>query len=261
MIQEKRTRQERHESRQISGGNNKCPFLKAEVTNFVTGITRIVEVETQEEIVATASKSNLQQLTQTAGTAFCPPPLKGTFGPCVNNGANCNDVITGFFIPPEGLDPFSVSLLQTLGQPTSLSDKGVIDFSITPATHSQAQVSQKDKTAVEPSALSNNSHYICSIFDPTLNEVDCTMRCVPLEFAFTPPHWCYITDVEIFKQAGRINIKDMRLIQLINNKLVWKKVIANSEICKEVAEEQHGSRKHNQTGNLVLNKVLVGDLF
>ena len=50
MIREERARQEGHESRQIRRQNNKYPVLKAEVTAFVTGITRIVE--TQEEIIA-----------------------------------------------------------------------------------------------------------------------------------------------------------------------------------------------------------------
>ena len=93
------------------------------------------------------------------------------------------------------------------------------------------------------------------------------MRSVPLEFAFTPPIWCYITDLEILKRVGRINIEDVRLIQLmhpeyqINNKLVGKKVLANEEMCNEAAEEQHGSKKHHQAGFLGLNKVLIGDIF
>ena len=100
-----------------------------------------------------------------------------------------------------------------------------------------------------------------------MNEVDCMMRSVPLEFVFTPSSWFYIIDVEILKQAGRINIEDMRLIQLmhpeyqINNKLVGKKVLANAEIRNEVADEQHGCRKHHQAGLLGLNKVLIGDIF
>ena len=79
------------------------------------------------------------------------------------------------------------------------------------------------------------------------------MRSVPLEFAFTPPScWCCITDVEILKQAGRINNEDVRLIQLmhpeyqINNKLVGKQVLANAEICNEVTKEQHGSWKYHR---------------
>ena len=59
----------------------------------------------------------------------------------------------------------------------------------------------------------------------------------------------------------------MRLIMLmyseyqINNKNIGRKVLENAEILNEVAEEQHGSRKNCQEGLLLLNKVLVGDLF
>ena len=77
------------------------------MTNFVTGITRVVE--TWDEIVAAAAKFNLQWQTEIAGTNFCFPPLEDAFGPCANNEANCNDIIAGSFIPPEGLDPFAVS--------------------------------------------------------------------------------------------------------------------------------------------------------
>ena len=47
----------------------------------------------------------------------------------------------------------------------------------------------------------------------------------------------------------------------MNNKNIGRKVLANAEICNKVAEEQHGSRKFHQAGLLLLNKVLVGDLF
>ena len=53
----------------VIGRNNKQPALKVEITNVVTGVTRTVD--TQEEIVATTAKSNLQrQSFQTAGTTF-----------------------------------------------------------------------------------------------------------------------------------------------------------------------------------------------
>ena len=110
MIREERARQEGRDSKQIRGKNNKSPVLKAEVTDFITGTTRIVE--TQEEIVAAAAESNRRRQTQTVGTAFCLPPLEDSFGSCANNEANCHAVIAGTFIPPEGSDPFAVSLLQ-----------------------------------------------------------------------------------------------------------------------------------------------------
>ena len=93
------------------------------------------------------------------------------------------------------------------------------------------------------------------------------MRSAPLEFDFTPKEWCSFDDVEILKKAGELNIDKMRLIMLMhsqfqmNNKNIGRKVLANAEICNEVAEEQHGSRKFHQAGLLLLNKVLVGDLF
>ena len=47
----------------------------------------------------------------------------------------------------------------------------------------------------------------------------------------------------------------------INNKNIDRKVLANPEICNKVAEKQQGSRNHHQAGLLLLNKVLVGELF
>ena len=91
------------------------------------------------------------------------------------------------------------------------------------------------------------------------------MRTSPLEFCFSPTQWLSITDIEIPTRV--LGVNDMRLIQLmhpefqINKKLVGKRVLANVEICNEVADKQHGSRKHHQAGLLVLNKVLVGDLL
>ena len=110
MIREERSRQEGRDSKQIRGRNIKSSVLKAEVTDFITGTTRIVE--TQEEIVAAAAESNLRRQFQTVVTAFCLPPLEDAFGTCANNEANCHAVLAGTFIPPEGSDPFAVSLLQ-----------------------------------------------------------------------------------------------------------------------------------------------------
>ena len=93
------------------------------------------------------------------------------------------------------------------------------------------------------------------------------MRTAQLDFVFTPKEWLSLDDVEIMEKAGRVNTDKMQLIMLmhpeyqINNKNIGRKVLANAEICNEVAEEQHGSRKNHQAGLLLLNKVLVGDLF
>ena len=117
------------------------------------------------------------------------------------------------------------------------------------------------------SGVPSNAHHKCCTYNVTLNEIDCMVRSAPLEFGFTPKKWCSFDDVEILKKAGKHNIDKMRLIMLIhpqfqmNNKNIGRKVLANAGICNEVAEEQHGSRKFHQAGLLLLNKVLVGNLF
>ena len=151
-------------------------------------------------------------------------------------------------------------------QPQSIRDKGPINCISTLAENAQAWQRQKDITGVL-SGVPTNSHHKCCSFDPTFNDIDCTMRTAPLEFGFTPKKWLNLDDLEILKKAGRIDIEEVRLIKLmhpkyhINNKNIGKKVLANAAICNEVAEEQHGSWKHHQSGLLLLNKVLVGDLF
>mmetsp|Transcript_8266 Transcript_8266/g.8103 ORF Transcript_8266/g.8103 Transcript_8266/m.8103 type:complete len:260 (+) Transcript_8266:184-963(+) len=93
------------------------------------------------------------------------------------------------------------------------------------------------------------------------------MRSAPLEFDFTPKKWCVYDDVQILKKDGDSNVDKMRSITLVhpklqmNNKNICRKVLANAEVCNEVADEQHGSRKFHQAGLLLLNKFLVGDLF
>ena len=74
-------------------------MLKAEITNFITGITRTVY--TQEEIVAAAAESNLRRQSQTIGTAFQQPALFDAFGPCTDNQEICLGVLYGSFIPQE----------------------------------------------------------------------------------------------------------------------------------------------------------------
>ena len=221
---------------------------------------------TQEEIVVAAAKSNLCRQSKTVGTAFHQPSLFDALGPCADNEANCLGVLDGTFVPYKDADPFAVSHLETMIKPQSLKDKCPINCIPTPVNNIEAWRKQNDNTGVL-FGVPNNAHHICCTYDPTLNEIDCMMRSAPLEFDFTPDKWCSFDDVEILKKAGELNIDKMRLIMLMypqfqmNNKNIGRKVLANAEICNEVAKGQHGSRKFHQAGLLLLNKVLVGDLF
>ena len=125
LMKEQRTIQEGFESRQISGKNNKQPVLKAEVIDFITGITKTVY--TQEEIVIAAAESNRRHQYQTVGTAFHEPALFDAFEPCTDNEENCLGVLDGTFILHPDADPYAVSLLETMVQSQSLRDKGPIN--------------------------------------------------------------------------------------------------------------------------------------
>ena len=141
---EQRSIQEGRDSKQIRGRNNKQPVLKGEITNFITGITRIVY--TQEEIVVAAAESNFRRQSKTVGTAFRQPALFDASGLCTDNEENCLGVLDGTFVPHEDADPFAVSLLETMVQPQSLKDKGPINCIPTPATNIKAWKKQNDNT-------------------------------------------------------------------------------------------------------------------
>ena len=149
--------------------------------------------------------------------------------------------------------------------PPSIQCKQKITFYVSPEEHKSEWKKQKASMACESTALSHE-HYKSAIFDNSLNYYDCMMRSIPTEIGLVPPTWCAITDVKIQKCSGKISIDNMRSIQLmhpefqINNKLARKRVLENAEICNEVADEQHGSRKNHQAGLLALNKCLIVDI-
>ena len=112
---EQRSIQEGRDSSQIRGRNNKQPVLKAEVTDFITGVVRTIYK--QEEIVIATAESNLRRQSQTVDTAFRQPPLMNDFGPCTDNEENCLGVLDGTFVPHPDAVPYAVSLLETMVQP------------------------------------------------------------------------------------------------------------------------------------------------
>ena len=116
------------------------------------------------------------------------------FGPCADNEENCLGVLDGTFVLHPDADPFAISLLETMVQPQSLRDKGPICCIPCPKVSAEAWHKQKDITGVL-SGVPSNAHQKCCAFDPTLNEINCTMRTAPLEFAFTSKKWLSFDDV------------------------------------------------------------------
>ena len=133
---EQRSIQEGFDSQQIRGRNNRQPVLKAEVTDFITGSTKTVY--TQEKIVIAAAESNRRRQSQTVATAFRLPALFDAFGPCANNEENYLGVLDGTFIPHPDVDPYAVSLLETMMQPQSLREKRPINCISCPKENAEA---------------------------------------------------------------------------------------------------------------------------
>ena len=133
---EQRSIQEGFDSQQIRGRNNKQLVLKAEVTDFIIGITKTVY--TQEKIVIAAVEFNQRCQSQTVGTAFRHSALFDTFGPCANNDDNCLGVLEGIFIPHSDATPYAVSLLETMVQPQSFREKGPINCIPCPKENTEA---------------------------------------------------------------------------------------------------------------------------
>ena len=184
--------QEGLESRQIKGRNDKQPVLKAEGTEFITGFT--MTVYTQEKIFIAAAESNLQRQSQTVGTTLHEPALFDAFGPCADNKENCLGVLDSTFILHADAEPCTIPLLETLVQPQSLQDKGLINYIPTPEENAEARQHQKDITRVL-SGVPTNAYHKCCSFDPNLNDIDCMIQSAPLEFAFTPKEWCSLNDL------------------------------------------------------------------
>jgi len=74
-----------------------------------------------------------------------------------------------------------------------------------------------------------------------------------------------VKNVVIVKKLGMLEIDVMRLssswirTSRSYNKLVGKKALANTELCDEVADEEHGSKKNRKTILYCLNKTLVSN--
>jgi hypothetical protein len=170
------------------------------------------------------------------------------FGYCGENYENIQSVLDGTYNSPPGTDPYAIEFIWELEMPETIRAKGPIDVNLTEAENKQAWMCQKGGTASDGSTLSFE-HYKTACLDNDLNEVDALLRNLPLLFGFVPPSWLSITDVEILKKLGIYDIEQMRAVQLfaaefnITNKMIGKRVLAHAEVCNEVVDEQHSSRK------------------
>ena len=124
----------------------------------------------------------------------------------------------------------------------------------------------KDKTS-SASHAPNFSHYKVTLTDDTTNRIDAMLRSIPFTMGFWPKSWCHADNVMILKRSGVHDIDGMRCIQLfdaefnIASKKMVKEVMKKAEENSLIAEAQSGNRKRRKANMLLLNKVLLMDLF
>ena len=99
--------------------------------------------------------------------------------------------------------------------PKSIQSKYPITLMITTEDHRNSKTKKKPQTVCKLTTLTHE-HFKSAIFDPFLNNFDCTLRSILTEFGFVPPLWCAITDIYIHRQYRKIRIDDMILIQIIH---------------------------------------------
>ena len=79
--------------------------------------------------------------------------------------------------------------------PDPIRERGTVDLKITPAQYKKGWKNKKAKIACDYLSLTHE-YYKTSIFNPSLNKIDCILQSTPTEFGFVPPSWCKIIDVE-----------------------------------------------------------------
>ena len=174
------------------------------------------------------------------------------------------EITDGRYHPPQGIYPYACEFIEVLAMLESIRAKGPVNCISTVEEHRAGWKAQNSQTVSDQSTI-GFEHYKMAILDDELCSIDCLLRTVPLEVGFVPPTWLSVTDIAILKKLGMLEIDEMRLIQFIyvdfqsNNKLVGKKALANAEMCDEVVDEQHGSRKNRKEIVCCLDKMLVAN--
>ena len=111
MRRELQARQSGLASRTVRGRNNKKGLRRATVTNSITGLVTVLD--TEEALNLAAANSNRRPQQQCEQTPFMQEPLLSLVGHLAD-GPAVKSILDGTFVPPAGLNPYTVELLEGL---------------------------------------------------------------------------------------------------------------------------------------------------
>ena len=119
-------------SKSIRERDTRSPVLKATISDPVTN--KVEFIETQEELVQVAAKSNKKQQCRTESTSFRIQPLLQDFGYYKNN---VKAVLNGTYICHPTTDKYAKEFIKALKMPDSIRERGTVNLNITPAQHKE----------------------------------------------------------------------------------------------------------------------------
>ena len=173
--------------------------------------------------------------------------------------------IDGTHIPPPETSLIVVDFLVALTKPNSIKERKV-SLLVNKAENKEGWGKIKKKT-VGDSGIIGFSHYkTCSEYDD-LNLINTFLRNVPFIIEVLPDQFMTIIDLQILKQIIIFNVDRMRCIHLMNsefnmkNKLVGKRMMANTEAVNAIRNDQFDNREKHKAINTYLKKVLTNDIF
>ena len=217
----------------------------------------------KDEVEEACIEENVARFTQNINTPFLMEPLVSEIGLLAETEA-ANNILKGEYQVPEQLDEYTKALIKELKLPEGIPITGAIPNTVTPEDNKNAWESQKEK--VSSQGLHFGHTKACSSH-PHLNNFDAQVRSLPYKHGFAPEAWKKITDVEILKSEGVLEIERMRTMQLLdsmfnmNNKKLGRELMKKAEEEGLIAEEQFGSRKAHKAVSVALNKRLTLDLL
>jgi Reverse transcriptase (RNA-dependent DNA polymerase) len=181
-------------------------------------------------------------------------------------------ILNGTFVPPSGVDFWTLEWLKEMQRPPNFSSMAVDDRTLD--DHAAGWSKARERTSSSPFGL-RFAHYMAHTNDSSLSEIDYRLSSIPLITGCSPLHWQQGMNAWLLKKPEEFRIAKMRTILLYdasfnqNNKWIGRSSMRQAEqlqrnrtttVRQAMAPEQYGSRKHHQAIDQCLNKRLTFDI-
>ena len=218
----------------------------------------------RDDIEAACMKEGQRRFSQAYDTPFLQRPLIDEFG-LLGTQAIVDQVLTGTYTAPDGVDQYTKKFLTELLMPPSVANLPLISGAVTTAEHIHSWNRMKGHTA------SSNfgplfSDYIAGAQNIHIADVDAALASIPILSGYCPKAWQQAVDVMIPKKKLSADVEKLRIIILFHalfnmtNKRVGRNMIYRAHDLDLLPAETFGSRPGRRANVCALNKVLTYDV-